>query len=205
MQILRGSHHFVRKLHSLLGVLPVGLFVVWHLYANSMALKGPEAYDRFIETMRSVPYLPAIEVAVIFLPIILHAFYGLVITFEARNNLDRYPYARNWFFWLQRVTGLITFAFIGYHAYTMRLSELFGAPAASFQRMSTFLHDPFILGFYIVGVVSASYHLANGLWLFGVNWGLLIGPRAQRVATGVTNLFFILLSVMGVNALRAFL
>lgn len=205
MRILSGSHFYVRKAHSLTGVVPVGIFVTWHLYINSLSLRGPDAYDRLIRTMRSIPYLPIIEVAVIFLPLVLHAYYGLVITFEARNNLDRYPFARNWYFWFQRVTGLVTLAFIIYHVATMRLSGLLGAPAASFDRMAAQLSHPLILGFYVTGVVSATWHLANGLWLFGVNWGILVGPRAQRMAARLATLFFIILAVVGVNALRGFL
>lgn len=205
MQILGGSHFFVRKLHSLTGVVPVGAFLALHLWGNSYAAYGPDAYDAHLNNLRALPYFPLAEVALILLPLVFHAFYGVVVTFEARNNLDRYPFPRNWHFWFQRVTGLWTLAFILYHVSTFRLNELLGAPTASFEKVATALSNPFILAFHLVGVISASYHLGNGLWLFGVNWGILVGPRAQRTAANVSWLFTIVLSIVGVNALRAFL
>lgn len=205
LPILRGSHFFVRKLHSLTGVVPVGAFVVLHLWGNSFAALGPEAYDTHLDNLRALPYFPLAEVALILLPLVFHAFYGVVVTFEARNNLDRYSFPRNWHFWFQRVTGLVALAFILYHVSTFRLNELLGAPAASYEKVATALSNPFILAFHLVGVVSVSYHLGNGLWLFGVNWGILAGPRAQRTAANLSWLFTIVLSIIGVNALGAFL
>lgn len=202
--MLRGSHFFVRRLHSLLGVIPVGAFVALHIWGNAYAWQGAEAYDTHLENLRGLPYFALAEVGLIWLPLVFHAFYGAVVIFEARNNLDRYPYLRNWHFWFQRVTGLVTLVFIGYHVFNFRLNELLGAPTAGFDKVATALADPAVLGFHIVGVVSASYHLANGLWLFGVNWGLLVGPRAQRLASRLLTLFFVILAVIGVNALRAF-
>lgn len=205
MNILRGSDFFIRKLHSLLGVIPVGAFVVLHIWGNSYAWQGPDAYDRHLEALRRTPYFQLAEVGLILLPLVFHAFYGLVVTFRTRNNLDRYPFPRNWHFWFQRVTGIVTLLFVSHHVAAFRLNELWGAPAASFEQVATSLDNPILLAFHIIGVVSASYHLANGLWLFGVNWGLLVGARAQQAAMRVLMLFFVVLSVIGVNALRGFL
>lgn len=194
----------MRRLHSLLGVIPVGAFVALHIWGNAYAWRGAEAYDAHLDNLRALPYFPLAEVGLIWIPLVFHAFYGVVVTFEARNNLERYPYLRNWHFWFQRVTGLVTLAFIGYHSFSFRLNELLGDPTASFDKVATALADPAALAFHIVGVVSASYHLANGLWLFGVNWGILVGPRAQRLASRLLMLFFVVLAIIGVNALQAF-
>lgn len=194
----------MRRFHSLLGVIPVGAFVALHIWGNAYAWRGAEAYDAHLDNLRALPYFPLAEVGLIWIPLIFHAFYGVVVTFEARNNLERYPYLRNWHFWFQRVTGLVTLAFIGYHTFSFRLNELLGAPTASFDKVTTALADPAALAFHIVGVVSASYHLANGLWLFGVNWGILVGPRAQRLASRLLMLFFVVLAIIGVSALQAF-
>ena len=35
---------------------------------------------------------------------------------------------------------------------------------------------------YVVGVLAASYHLANGLWTMGITWGVWTSPHAQRWA-----------------------
>ena len=52
------SRTFVlRRLHSLAGILPVGVFLIEHLYLNSYALKGPAAYNKVVGTMQGIPYL----------------------------------------------------------------------------------------------------------------------------------------------------
>ncbi len=40
----QGNSFLWRKLHSLLGVIPIGAFLVEHLLSNFEALKGPAAY-----------------------------------------------------------------------------------------------------------------------------------------------------------------
>ncbi len=39
-----GTSFIWRKLHSLLGIIPIGAFLVEHLLSNFEALKGPAAY-----------------------------------------------------------------------------------------------------------------------------------------------------------------
>lgn len=195
---------FLRKLHSLSGVIPVGVFLVFHLFVNSLSQLGPQAYDGLIGTLRSTPYLLWIELLFIFLPLTFHALYGFYVAAQATNNLSRYSYVRNWMFFLQRWTGAIAFVFILYHVLTARFGEYFGLPEPSFDMMSGYMSNTWIFAFYIIGVVASVFHLANGLWLFGINWGILISPRAQRVAAQVLAVFFILISALGINALLPF-
>jgi len=61
-----------------------------------------------------------------------------------------------------------------------------------------------MLGFYIVGIISATFHLSNGLWAFLVSWGITQSPQSQKIATYVTNIIFVILSVVGVAAILAF-
>ena len=67
--------------------------------------------------------------------------------------------------------------------------------------MAEILSNPWMLGFYIVGVVSATFHLANGIWSFLVSWGITQSARSQQIATYVTLIIFLALSVVGVQAL----
>ena len=70
--------------------------------------------------------------------------------------------------------------------------------------MEEILSNPLMLGFYIVGVISATFHLANGIWSFLVSWGITQSPQSQKIATYVTLVIFLALSVVGVQALLAF-
>src|SRR4029434_1117314 len=67
-----------------------------------------------------------VEIGGIFIPLIYHAVYGMVITFEARPNNLNYPYPRNWFYTIQRITGESLFFFIVFHVLNYRFGLIPG-------------------------------------------------------------------------------
>ena len=144
-----------------------------------------------------------LETFIIFLPLLFHAIYGLYIAFTAKNNVSKYGYFRNWMFMLQRISGVITLIFITWHVWETRVAAAFGAEV-NFQMMENILSNPFMMGFYIIGVISTIFHFANGLWSFLVSWGITVSPRSQVIATYVTIGIFVALSIVGVRALYAF-
>ena len=96
---IRLSKTFVlRKLHQLSGIVPLGLFLLEHFYTNSKALSGAKDFNNAVVDLQSIPYILFVEIGGIFIPLIYHAVYGLVITMEARPNNLAYPYSRNWFY-----------------------------------------------------------------------------------------------------------
>ncbi|WP_394233155.1 succinate dehydrogenase cytochrome b558 subunit [Niallia oryzisoli] len=194
---------FNRKLHSLLGVIPVGLFLTQHLVVNHFATRGEEAFNNASHFMESLPFKIFLEVFIIFLPLLYHAIYGVYIAFTAKNNAGRYSYFRNWMFVLQRVTGIITFIFVIWHVWETRIAAALGAEV-NFQMMENILSNPLMLAFYIIGIISAIFHFANGLWSFCISWGITMTPRSQQISTYVTMIIFVALSVVGVRALLAF-
>ena len=70
--------------------------------------------------------------------------------------------------------------------------------------MSGALADPAYYVFSVVGLLAATLHFANGLWSFGVRWGITVGPRAQRISRACCGVLFVALSLAGVVALRSF-
>jgi succinate dehydrogenase / fumarate reductase cytochrome b subunit len=194
---------FTRRLHSLLGVIPVGIFLIQHLVVNHFATQGPEAFNKAAHFMESLPFRYALEAFIIFLPILFHAIYGLYIAFTAKNNVSNYGYFRNWMFLLQRVSGVVTLIFIAWHVWETRIQVFFGAEV-NYEMMANIVANPAMLAFYIVGIVSTVFHFANGLWAFGVSWGLTVTPRSQRISTYVTLGVFVALAFVGVRAILAF-
>jgi len=192
-----------RRLHSLLGVIPVGLFLLEHLIVNYMATKGPEAFNSGAHFMESLPFRIFLEVFIIFLPLIYHAVYGVYIAFTAKSNAGRYGFFRNWMFLLQRVTGIVTLVFIVWHVWSTRIQAALGAEV-NYDMMADILSDPFMIAFYVVGILSTTFHFANGLWSFAVSWGLTVSPKSQQISTYVTLVIFVLLSYVGVRAIFAF-
>ncbi|MCE4051237.1 MULTISPECIES: succinate dehydrogenase cytochrome b558 subunit [Bacillaceae] len=192
-----------RRLHSLLGVIPVGVFLIQHLVVNHFATKGPESFNKAAAFMEHLPFRYFLEIFVIFLPIIYHAVYGIYIAFTAKNNTKKYGYFRNWMFYIQRVTGIVTLIFIVWHVWETRVAAQMGKEV-NYNMMEEILGNPWMFAFYLVGVISTIFHFSNGLWSFCVSWGITVTPKSQRISTYVTIGIFIILSTIGVRALLAF-
>ena len=211
---IRLSKTFVlRKLHQLSGIFPLGIFLLEHFYTNSKALSGPADFNNAVRDLQSIPYILFVEIGGIFIPLLYHAIYGLVITVEARPNNLAYPYARNWFYLIQRITGVILFFFITFHVLNFRfglipglntqsvahhVDESFNIVAREFRMIPIFI-------IYVIGITATVWHLANGLWLFLVDWGITIGERAQRLTGYACIAFGVVLLLVGINAAVAFI
>lgn len=208
------SRTFVlRKLHQLSGIVPLGIFLLEHFYTNSKALDGAAAFNDAVRDLQSIPYILLVEIGGIFIPLIYHAVYGLVITWEARPNNLSYPYPRNWFYLVQRITGIILFFFILFHVLNFRFGMIPGLntvsvahrPDLAFDIVSREFHMIPIFLIYVVGITSTVWHFANGIWLFMVDWGITIGERAQRLAGYACIAFGVVLLAVGINAAIAFI
>ncbi|WP_045523488.1 succinate dehydrogenase cytochrome b558 subunit [Neobacillus niacini] len=201
---MAGNREFLnRRLHSLLGVIPIGVFLLQHLVVNHFATGGAESFNKAADFMGNLPFRIILETVVIYLPILFHAIYGLYIAFTAKNNAGKYGYFRNWMFLLQRVSGVITLIFITWHVWQTRVAAAFGAHV-NYDMMADILSSPFMFGFYLIGIISTIFHFANGLWSFFVSWGITVSPRSQVISTYFTIGVFVILSIVGIRTLLAF-
>jgi succinate dehydrogenase / fumarate reductase cytochrome b subunit len=109
-------------------------------------------------------------------------------------------------FMLQRTTGVITLIFVAWHFFGTRFQVAIGN--VEHANLGTTMHDlltnPYYFAFYVIGVVSSTFHFCNGMWSFLVSWGITIGPRAQRVSTYVWLGAFVLITTMFILSLTAF-
>jgi len=198
-------HFWLRRLHSLSGIVPVGGFLAFHLYENYTATKGADAYNRMTRTLQDLPFAVAMEVLIIVVPLFFHGVYGLFITSTAKPNVISNSYVRNGMYFFQRVTGVIVFAFILFHLWTTRLVQLQDHESLDlFRQVQAAVANPWIYAFYLAGILSATFHLANGIWSFSIVWGLTIGPKAQRRMLYVSAAVFLVLSYIGVWGIQAF-
>jgi len=170
---------FWRKLHSLSGILPVGVFLAEHFWSNSYVLVSPEKYDAVGQELQTLPFRPLIEAVGIWIPILFHAGYGFYIWYRGESNVLQYPWMHNWMYTLQRWSGLVAFLFIGWHFYTARI--LTGGRSNYLTVHDDLSRNLYAL-VYLVGIIAASFHLGNGLWNFLCKWGLAATTRAQRAA-----------------------
>lgn len=211
---IRLSRTFVlRKLHQLSGIVPIGIFVLEHFYTNSKALTGAADFNNAVKDLQSIPYILFVEIGGIFIPLIYHAVYGLVITIEARPNNLNYPYPRNWFYLIQRITGVILFFFITFHVLNFRFGMIPGLNTRSvahytdqaFAIVQSEFVNPSIFMIYLIGITATVWHFANGIWLFMVDWGITVGERAQRLTGYACIAFGFVLLLVGINAAVAFI
>lgn len=210
---VRFSNTFLlRKMHQLTGVVPLGAFFFVHMFTNSAALNGAESFNKHVKDIHDIPYLLLLEIFGIFLPLLFHSVYGLLISAEARPNVLSYSYARNWFYIFQRVTGIYLFFFLLFHILNFRFGLIPGLNlvpvAGNADRAYAIVAGEFqitwVMMVYILGILATAWHLAYGFFLFAVDWGIIIGERAQRMALYGCLGLAVLLSAVGVNAAFAF-
>jgi succinate dehydrogenase / fumarate reductase cytochrome b subunit len=208
------SRTFVlRKLHQFSGIVPLGIFLLEHFYTNSKALTGAHDFNNAVKDLQSIPYIIFVEICGIFIPLAYHAVYGLVITVEARPNNLNYPYPRNWFYLIQRITGVILFFFITFHVLNFRFGMIPGlnsvsvahSPEKAFDIVAREFNMLPIFVIYMIGITATVWHFANGIWLFMVDWGITIGERAQRLTGYACIAFGVALLLVGINAAVAFI
>ena len=203
----QGISFFLRRVHSLSGIIPVGAFLFEHiLISNAAAIGGPTAYARQVRFLASLPLVPALELFGIWLPILFHALYGFYIWYRGETNVGDYPWTGNWMYTAQRWTGGIAFAYILWHTWTMRFTgiDLHLFAGASFGKVQAELYNPFLLAFYVVGLVCASWHFSYGVWLFAAKWGITSGEDARRRFLVVCLGLFLVMSIVGVASLYTF-
>ncbi|MGH9820753.1 MAG: succinate dehydrogenase [Pyrinomonadaceae bacterium] len=212
MAIKFSNTFLLRKLHQLTGIVPLGLFFFVHMYTNSTAIDGSGVFNEHVQDIHNIPYLLLIEIFGIFIPLIFHSVYGIIISSEAKPNALNYGYARNWFYIFQRVTGIFLFFFLFFHILNFRFGLIPGlnvVPVAghadqAYAIVSGEFHNGWIMALYVLGVLATAWHLAYGIWLFAVDWGIVIGEKAQKITLYACLGLAVFLSVIGINAAAAF-
>lgn len=81
---------YSRKLHSLLGVIPLGFFLLEHMITNFSAVEGgSQGFKEAVAFLNSLPLVLVLEIFGIWLPLLYHGVYGLYIAFQAKPNNGR--------------------------------------------------------------------------------------------------------------------
>lgn len=202
----QGNSFFWRRLHSLTGIIPIGLFLLEHFISNAEALNGVSAYNSQVKFLTGLPFRLWLEILFIFLPLAFHGLYGFYIWWRGENNVVDYGWKGNWFYTLQRYSGIVLFFFVAFHLWTMRFTGLHLTvhSDAAFWKVQHELATPLLLGIYVVGLLTASWHFGYGLFLFAAKWGIVTGERAQKRAQAVGICLGILLMLAGLASVVAF-
>jgi len=196
-------HYFlIRRLHSLSGIFPVGLFLFPHMTTNSSIVwgswlkqekhghAGVEAFQHEVNFIHNLPALIFIEVMVLWLPIAFHALVGIWFGLSGKSNVDRYAYQDNWRYVLQRWTGYVGVLFIFLHISSLRWGWTYGglmptfiadaASSSTAEHLQNGAVGLLMAAFYLVCVLGLIFHFANGLWTAAITWGLTVSVAAQK-------------------------
>lgn len=205
------QHHFLlRRLHSLTGIVPVGVFLIMHLTTNSTIAwgglngraHGDGWFDRAVATFQhevefinELPLLLLMEVT-LWVSIAFHSILGVYYAMTASPNNSHYKYGGNARYTLQRLTGYFGIFFIFYHIATLRWGWSWLVPGGtkwSHEYASSTLAAALQGGtegmtgwgiavsiFYFVGVSALVFHFANGLWTAAITWGITLSRTAQK-------------------------
>jgi succinate dehydrogenase / fumarate reductase cytochrome b subunit len=146
-------HHFLlRRLHSLTGILPIGVFLIAHLVTNSslawgkFGLRGEGAHYPFgadgvslaeggiayfqkevTWINEQIPHLVLIEIT-LWASIAFHSILGVMYALSGKANTGSYQYQSNFRYRLQRTSGYVGIFFIFYHVATLRWGWSFLVP-----------------------------------------------------------------------------
>jgi succinate dehydrogenase / fumarate reductase cytochrome b subunit len=220
------TRYFAKKLFELSGFLPIGGFLVEHLYSNFQVV-GPGGSERFngiVKDLQTNPFIIFLEIGAIGLPLLYHAAYGMFVVRQARPNVGNYGFLHNWLYLFQRVTGVLLLFYIGYHVWNTRLVPVLHADNPYLQTVhlksadvnlvsADYMHHYLleshfgiqVFWIYVIGISCAVYHFANGLWNVGYHWGLTVSPRAQRWWGFACGLVGVTLLAVALATLNAFL
>lgn len=212
MAINFSNTFLLRKLHQITGIVPLGVFFFVHMFTNSKAMNGGASFNKAVKEIHDIPYLLLIEIFGIFLPLLFHSIYGMIISTESKPNALNYSYGRNWFYVFQRVTGIFLFVFILFHILNLRfgivpglnMTPVAGNADQAYAIVAREFQITWVLIVYVLGVLATAWHLAYGFFLFAVDWGLVIGEKAQKATLTACAGLAVMLSFVGVNAAVSF-
>ena len=199
----------LRKLHSLSGVIPVGVFLLEHFWTNTRAMQGRTSYDRV--DLGAVSFLWVVEFFGILLPLAFHALFGLYLAFAGKVQAPSYPYKSAWIPALSRLSAMVAFAFIAYHVWEFRLAKSFYAMRSEAfystlvaELSSTTMGIPIVAILYLVGVAAVVFHFAAGLWGFAFSWGFTPSEQSQRRSGYAVGALGVILFLLGTQSVMYF-
>jgi succinate dehydrogenase / fumarate reductase cytochrome b subunit len=195
------TKYWIGKLFSLVGILPIGIYVLVHLYHGTTSLSGAEAFNAQLAKGRSMPFIVPIMILIVWIPIFFHGIYGLLAIKDSRPNLGRFRYFENLKYILQRLSGIGLLLFIPAHLYNTRIGPTLGGHEADFNHMAEGMSQPITLAVYLLGILGVAYHLANGVWQASIGWGLVRSQKGMNRVQAFSMILFLVLLSLGYAAI----
>lgn len=164
---------------ALTGLMLMG-FVFAHMVGNLKMFLGPEEYDHYAAGLRTLlyPILPKqgalwLMRTGLIVALLLHIHAAVTLTFMNRRarpvayQAPRDYLAANFASRTMRMSGLLVFAFIGFHICNLTLGVV-AAPnfeeGAVYDNVVYALSQPWVAAIYIVANLILAAHLFHGAW-----------------------------------------
>lgn len=168
----------LRKLHSLTGMVPLGLFLIYHAWQQGPVREGRDPIlARLDDTSHGLA-----ELLFVVLPLAVHAVCGIWLARHAGPQPAKVsPYASPAFRRFQASTGVLTALFLGLHMGGVWHPWL--ATGRSFAQFGGMLDQTgTMLGAasYVVGISATCLHWGQGLSAFILRWWPGSPPRLAR-------------------------
>lgn len=180
-------HETLKKLHALSGVLPLGAFVVIHIWVTSAVTSSRDVYDRQIGWLHSGWFLGLLEIVLVVAPLLYHAVYGTWRSLQPRD--PDHAYDTDLMVSLERASGVVVLVFVAAHFWEFRGQTWNGSlPVSSYASKlvedlsSTQRGVPWIATGYFIGIAATCFHLVNGMTSFLTTWGYTRAETARRRA-----------------------
>ena len=205
------SSFLLRRLHSLTGLI-FGGYIIVHLLVNATLIQGGsgsnDIYQLQVDKIHALPFLWAVEWIFIYIPILFHTVYGTWIIVGGQPNVERYPYAKNYFYLVQRVSAVLIALFLVFHVLGMKGlwgSALQFIPEDATRSTARHINSSLWVAYFVypIGIAASCFHLANGIWTAAITWGLTISAGSQRRWGYVCSALFVFTLICGFLALGA--
>ena len=174
-----------KRLHSLSGVIPLGVFLVLHIWVTASVAGSRDVYDRQVSFLHGGPIQGLLEVLLVLAPLTYHAAYGVWRALS--RSPEDHAYTTDLMRSLQRVSGIIVLVFVVLHLWEFRAQTWTrGLPVDAYstklvEHLSwTRWGVPWIAFGYVIGLAATTFHLANGLTSFFTAWGIATGHVARH-------------------------
>jgi succinate dehydrogenase / fumarate reductase cytochrome b subunit len=180
----------LQRAFSLSGLLPLGAFLVLHLWMNARALGGEGRFAAGVDALHGSPLFSFAEAAFVFAPLALHAALGLRLALTRVTFVDPSPYPPP-VLAIMRGTGIVVAGFLVLHLFELRFRVVGGARPGGGELgtllaaglSSTRLGVPWRAVGYLVAVGCVAFHFAAGSWgFFARTRRGQERPRARRQA-----------------------
>lgn len=195
---------FWQRSATILALLPLGVWVVVHVWRNLSAFDSPQAWSQSV-VHQPHPIAAAITWTIVLLPLVLHTIWGLGRVMQSRPNNGHYNYFGNFRYLIQRVTALGVLAFVGAHIWLAFLHpRVVEGHAETFEDIAWHMRNhPPTLAVYMLGTLAVMYHLGNGLATSAMAFGIGTTQRSQKRVERIALFAFLLLLTLAWGAIYA--